>query len=63
MKSHGDDMEQLCKAYVDVLLGKGPVPMPFKIACKNLEIIDSVTGKQSGGKSLEQVVAKGVRPL
>lgn len=42
MKSHKDDMLELCNAYVDALLEKGPVPMPFKTAYANLEIIDKV---------------------
>ncbi|HIE44345.1 MAG TPA: Gfo/Idh/MocA family oxidoreductase [Candidatus Omnitrophica bacterium] len=42
MSQHKNDMYQLGQAFINVLLRKGPVPMPLALEVKNLEIIHKV---------------------
>ncbi len=42
MSRHGGDMHAVGQAMIAALLGKGPVPMPFELELKNLEILQAV---------------------
>jgi len=42
MTRHKNDMYHLGQAFINALLRKGPLPMPWKLEVKNLEIINKV---------------------